>query len=90
LKLYFSVLKKAISGAYHTKASWLKNVKIPVEDKPLWKMPRFRDVNAAIDTFDSEEKKKKAFSASVLDKVSRRGVDAFRQGVYNVDTTSLQ
>ncbi len=87
---YPVVSKKAISGAYHTKASWLKNAKVPVEEKPLWKMPRFRDVNAAIDTFENEQKKTKAFSASVLDKVPRKGVDVFRQGIYNVDTTSLQ
>ena len=80
---------KAISGAYHTKSSWLKNAKIPVEEKPLWKMPRFRNVEAAVDTFRHTSLRNKALSAHELDKVPREGVNAFEQGVYTVNTTSL-
>ncbi|CAF0860570.1 unnamed protein product [Brachionus calyciflorus] len=80
---------KAISGAYHTKSSWLKNAKIPVEEKPLWKMPRFRNVEAAVDTFRHPTLRQKALSSHELDKVPREGVNAFEQGVYTVNTTSL-
>lgn len=80
---------KAISGAYHTKSSWLKNAKIPVEEKPLWKMPRFRNIEAAVDTFRHTNIRQKALSAHELDKVPREGVNAFEQGVYTVNTTSL-
>lgn len=80
---------KAISGAYHTKSSWLKNAKIPVEEKPLWKMPRFRNVEAAVDSFRTESQRAKALSVNYLDKVPREGVNAFEQGVYTVNTTSL-
>ncbi len=82
-------IKIAISGAYHTKASWLKNAKVPVEDKPLWKMPRFRNATAAVDSFNQDALRKNAFSANALDQVARQGVDNYRQGVYNVETTAL-
>lgn len=52
-------------------------------------MQRFRQVEAAVDTFRTDFQRKKAHSASVLDTVPRQGVNAFKQGVYNVDTTSL-
>lgn len=80
---------KAISSAYHTKASWLKNAKIPVEEKPYWKMQRFRDIEPAVDSFRTDFQRQKAYSANLLDKVPRQGVNAFKQGVYNVPTTSL-
>lgn len=80
---------KAINGAYHTKSSWLKNAKIPVEEKPLWKMPRFRNVEAAVDSFRTVPQRYKALSANALDRVPREGVNAFEQGVYTVNTTSL-
>lgn len=80
---------KAIAGAYHTKSSWLKNAKIPVEEKPLWKMARFRNVDPAVDSFRTEFARQKALSAHELDKVPRQGVNAFKQGSYTVNTTSL-
>jgi hypothetical protein len=80
---------KAISGAYHTKASWLKNAKIPVEEKPLWKMSRFRSVEAAVDSFRTDLERSKALSAHASDKIPRQGVNAFKTGVYTVNTTSL-
>ena len=82
-------LKKAIAGAYHTKSSWLKNAKIEVEEKPLWKMSRFRNAEAAVDSFRTEAARKRAFSTNALDSIPRQGVNAFKQGVYNVTTTTL-
>lgn len=80
---------KVISGAYHTKSSWLKNAKIPVEERPLWKMQRFRNVEAAVDTFRNEKARAKALSAHAIDSIPRRGANVFNQGNYIVNTTSL-
>ena len=85
----FIYFKKAISGAYHTKASWLKNAKVPVEEKPLWKMPRFRNIEAAVDSFRTDAERHKAFNSYSSDNVPRQGVNSFKQGIYTVNTTSL-
>ena len=91
IDVYFCIIffKKAISGAYHTKASWLKNAKIPVEEKPLWKMPRFRCIDPAVDSFRTEEARQKAMSAHACDKIPREGVNAFNTGVYTVKRNDL-
>lgn len=80
---------KVISGAYHTKSSWLKNAKIPVEERPLWKMARFRNVDAAVDSFRSEPARARALSAHACDSIPRKGANVFNQGNYIVNTTSL-
>jgi len=80
---------KVISGAYHTKASWLKNAKIPVEERPLWKMQRFRNVEACVDSFRTQKERSKAHSAHALDGIPRQGANVFNQGNYIVNTTSL-
>jgi len=82
-------LKKVISGAYHTKSSWLKNAKIPVEERPVWKMQRFRNVEACVDTFRTTKSREKALSAHALDGIPRKGANVFNQGNYTVNTTSL-
>jgi len=79
----------AISSAYHTKASWLRQAKIPVDEKPYWKMPKFRTIEGNVDSFRTEFQRKKAYSELNLDHVPRQGVNNFKQGVYNVKTTSL-
>jgi hypothetical protein len=80
---------KAISGAYHTKSSWLKNAKIPVDERPLWKMDRFRNVNAAVDSFRNDKQRFKALSAHNIDSIPRQGANNFKQGIYNVNKTTL-
>lgn len=80
---------KVISGAYHTKASWLKNAKIPVEERPLWKMQRFRNIDACVDSFRSVPQRNRALSAHQLDGIPRKGANNFNQGNYTVNTTSL-
>lgn len=80
---------KVISGAYHTKSSWLKNAKIPVEERPLWKMARFRNVEAAVDTFRTQPARARALSAHAYDSIPRKGANVFNQGNYTVNTTSL-
>jgi hypothetical protein len=89
LLIYVCLLKKVISGAYHTKSSWLKNAKIPVEERPVWKMQRFRNVEACVDTFRSQKSREKALSAHALDGIPRKGANVFNQGNYTVNTTSL-
>jgi hypothetical protein len=44
LKIIFSV-QNAFKGSYHTKSSLLRQAKIPVEPKPLWKMSKFAEVS---------------------------------------------
>lgn len=80
---------KVISGAYHTKSSWLKNAKIPVEERPLWKMQRFRNVDACVDSFRTTPERARALSAHQLDGIPRKGANAFNEGNYTVNTTSL-
>jgi hypothetical protein len=38
------VFQNAFKGSYHTKASLLRQAKIPVDPKPLWKMSKFAQV----------------------------------------------
>ncbi len=52
-------------------------------------MSRFRNVEAGIDTFSNDSIRKKAFSACNLDIIPREGVNAFKQGIYTVNKTSL-
>lgn len=80
---------KVISGAYHTKSSWLKNAKIPVEERPLWKMQRFRNAEACVDSFRSDRQRARALSAHAVDSIPRKGANVFNQGNYIVNTTSL-
>lgn len=80
---------KAISGAYHTKSSWLKNAKIPVEEKPMWKMQQFRNIDAAVDSFRTDSQRLNALKAHDFDSIPREGANAFNQGIYRAKTTSL-
>jgi len=41
---FFFLLQNAFKGSYHTKASLLRQAKIPVDPKPLWKMAKFASV----------------------------------------------
>ena len=52
-------------------------------------MPRFRNVEAPVDSFRTEAQRQRALSANELDSVPRQGVNSFKQGVYNVTKTSL-
>ena len=76
-------------GLYHTKSSWLKNFQVPVDEKPLWKMPRFRNIGAAVDTFRSQSERKKALSSHYTDCITRQGMNASKEGNYTVNTTKL-
>ena len=52
-------------------------------------MQRFREAEPAVDSFRNDFQRQKAYSANLLDKVPRQGVNAFKQGIYNINTTSL-
>ncbi len=41
-KLFF--FQNAFKGSYHTKSSLLRQAKIPVDPKPLWKLSKFAHV----------------------------------------------
>lgn len=60
-----------------------------MDERPLWKMPRFRNIEAAVDSFRTQSQRVKALSAHQLDSVPRKGANVFKQGVYTVNTTSL-
>lgn len=53
-------------------------------------MPKFRNAEAAIDTFQTDFQRQKALTALDFDKIPRQGVNNFKQGIYNVNTTSLR
>lgn len=80
--------KHAIKINYHTKTSLLRQAKIPVQSKPLWKMPKFSHTEPRIDSFRSEDERQKAFSASFTDSMPRQGVR--NSGIYNVPRTSVK
>lgn len=52
-------------------------------------MPKFRNIEGGVDSFRTEFQRKKAYSELNLDHVPRQGVNNFKQGIYNVKTTSL-
>lgn len=79
---------RAIKINYHTKTSLLRQAKIPVEPKPLWKMSKFSHPEPRIDSFRSEDERQKAFSASFTDSIPRQGVQ--HSGIYNVPRTTVK
>ena len=52
-------------------------------------MTRFRNIEAAVDCFRTDVERKKALSAHSTDCIPRQGANAFKEGVYEVNTTSL-
>lgn len=60
-----------------------------MEEKPLWKMPRFRDVEAAVSSYRTEAERLRAMQANETDKIPRQGVNSFKAGIYNVPHTTL-
>jgi len=43
-------------------------------------MPRFRNIEAAVDSFRTQGQREKALSAHQLDSIPRKGADVFKQG----------
>jgi len=78
----------AFKGSYHTKASLLRQAKIPVEPKPLWKMSKFADGENQVDSFRTEDQRRKAFSANSFDSIPRQGT--YHSGIYNVPRTTVK
>ena len=60
-----------------------------MDERPLWKMPRFSKVEAAVDTFRTQAARRQAFSTNELDAVPRQGANVFQQGIYNVQTNTM-
>jgi len=78
----------AFKGSYHTKSSLLRQAKIPVEPKPLWKMSKFADGEHQVDSFRTEAERRKAFSANSFDSIPRQGT--YHSGIYNVPRTTVK
>ncbi|CAF1337684.1 unnamed protein product [Adineta ricciae] len=78
----------AFKGSYHTKSSLLRQAKIPVEPKPLWKMSKFANGENQVDSFRTETERRRAFSANSYDSIPRQGV--YHTGIYNVPRTTVK
>ncbi|KXJ18672.1 cilia- and flagella-associated protein 77 [Exaiptasia diaphana] len=65
---------------YETRASLLRKFQPPVDNPPLWQMPKFQKIPAQIESFRSENAKKQAFKHHATDSTSRKG--AFGHGIY--------
>ncbi|CAF0957812.1 unnamed protein product, partial [Didymodactylos carnosus] len=78
----------AFKGSYHTKASLLRQAKIPVEPKQLWQLPKFAKGEAQIDSFRTDDERRKAYSATTYDSLARQGT--FHTGIYNVPRTTVK
>ncbi|CAF1022514.1 unnamed protein product [Adineta steineri] len=78
----------AFKGSYHTKSSLLRQAKIPVEPKPLWKMPKFANGVNQVDSFRSETERRRAYSANSFDSIPRQGT--YHTGIYNVPRTTVK
>jgi len=64
-----------------TRASQLRNHHVPVEEGPLWQMPKFASkAKPSLETFRSDSQKQAAFKMHTSDCISRKGV--FGHGTY--------
>lgn len=60
---------------YETRASLLRIHQVPVEEAPLWQLPRFStSARAHLETFRTDSAKQAAFKHHQTDGISRRGV----------------
>lgn len=78
----------AFKGSYHTKSSLLRQAKIPVDPKPLWKLSKFAQGENQVDSFRTEAARRKAFSANSFDSIARQG--QYHSGIYNVPRTTVK
>lgn len=67
-------------GIYETRASLLRKYCPPVDQPPLWQMPRFQKQGPHLETFRSIEARKDAFRHHASDCTARTGV--FGHGIY--------
>jgi len=75
-------MKKTASKTYaETCASRLRRYSPKVDPPPLWQMPKFKNnAKPKLETFRSEEERRKAFSHHISDSTSRTGVTG--HGIY--------
>lgn len=68
---------------YETKASLMRQYQQPVKDAPIWQLPRFANsAKPHLDTFRTEEARRKAMSAFSFDKIARKGEIPHQRGIY--------
>lgn len=73
--------KQGAMMLYDTRASLLRTFQNPVDDKPVWHLPRFtKSAKPHLQTFRSSKAKEDAFKNFDLDRIGRKGV--LGQGVY--------
>lgn len=75
------IIKKKLQGkVYETRASLMRRYSEPVEPPPLWKMKRWEQIPANLETFRTDKARTEAFHHHASDATSRTGV--FGHGVY--------
>ncbi|XP_048774677.2 cilia- and flagella-associated protein 77-like isoform X3 [Ostrea edulis] len=66
--------KRNPSKVYETRASLLRTYQNPVEDAPLWQMPKFKSsAKPSLETFRSPQAREIAFRNFESDQISRKG-----------------
>ncbi|XP_053551858.1 cilia- and flagella-associated protein 77 [Bombina bombina] len=71
-----------IGKVQDTRTTLLRRYQPPDEPAPLWQLPRFQKIGPHLDTFPSQEARRKAFSAQHSDAIARRGL--YGRGIYTV------
>ncbi|XP_063423666.1 cilia- and flagella-associated protein 77-like isoform X2 [Mytilus trossulus] len=74
-------LRRNPNCVYETRASLLRTYQNPVEDAPLWQLPRFKDkAKPSLQTFRSAGARRSAYGNYQSDQIARQG--DFGHGVY--------
>lgn len=74
-------LKRNPNAVYETRASLLRTYQNPVDDAPLWQLPRFKDkAKPSLQTFRSDKLRASAYDNFSSDQISRKGT--LGHGVY--------
>lgn len=68
---------------FETRASLMRQYQQPVKEGPLWQLPRFyKSAKPHLETFRTEEARKKAMSDFSFDKIARKGKIPHQRGIY--------
>ncbi|XP_078497664.1 cilia- and flagella-associated protein 77 [Lissotriton helveticus] len=74
--------KIRLGRVYETRSSLLRKYEPPTEPPPLWQLPRFQKVCANLDTFPTNNDRRRAFSARKVEAVARGGERGL--GIYTI------
>ncbi|XP_069120955.1 cilia- and flagella-associated protein 77-like isoform X2 [Argopecten irradians] len=71
---YSSTQRRNPNTVYETRASLLRTYQNPVDDAPLWQLPKFKNnAKASLQTFRSENARKQGYEHFESDQISRKG-----------------